>query len=452
MGLMIVSTWHSIRVVGCGEGRRHLRLAPYGGTSVKVNDGRPAAHLDGLERRLLAFLDTSFDVLYDWHIETDYLEFNDRIDELLGHPLGTVPRSIEGWLEQIHPDDRAEAQARLDWCIMTGSPYRAEYRFRHRTGSYVLVDDRGVFLPDEAGRLTHMVGAMRDVTREREAERALRDSEELYQTLFRDTANPALRIDAQGRYLDANQAALEFLESERVDLLGNPVTEHLRIDLGDILAGDEPAVDTSSGFEVDVVVGDSLKTLLLTVTACTVGGERSFFCLGTDITERKRMQSELETSTRMLEGQARALEERNTALKVLVEQRDQGRRELEERIQANVDGRVQPTLDRLARLLGARPETALVDTMRLNLQEIARSQGLSLSRDGSTEPLTRRELEVSNLVRAGKTTDEIAGILRMSSSTVSFHRGNIRRKLGLSPGGPHLTTHLASLGYHERRE
>ena len=360
--------------------------------------------LDGLERRLLAFLDTSFDVLYDWHIETDYLEFNDRIDELLGHPPGTVPRSIEGWLSHIHPDDRREAHESLRRCIESDSPYRAEYRFLHKDGSYILVDDRGVFLPDENGRLTHMVGAMRDVTLEREAENALRESEALYQSLFRRTANPALRLDAAGRYVDANQAALEFLETRLDELVGRSVDEHLEVDLDNLLSGEEPGTEQSSGFEVDLTVNGVVKTLLLTVTGCSVGGTKSFFCLGTDITARRRMQHELEVSTETLEAQARALSERNTALKVLVEQRDQDRRELEERIQTNVDALVSPTLDRLARRFALRPESALVEALRVNLQEIVRPHGLSLTRSDSGEALTRREMEVANLVRSGRTT------------------------------------------------
>ncbi len=395
--------------------------------------------------RLLAFLDISFDALYDWHLDSGYLSFNNQIDELLGHPPGTFPRSFEGWLGEIHPDDRARAVDGLDRAKSEGTAFRTEYRFRHSDGHYIMVDDHGVFLPDETGRITHMVGAMRDVTPERAAERALRESEELYQTLFRHTANPALRLDADGRCLDANEAALELLETDLGSLVGHQVSDHMPVDLGRLLGGDETAADEESGLEVDVVVKGVIKTLLLTVTACAVGGVRSFFCLGTDITARKRMQRALEQSERILREQAGALEERNTALRVLVEQRDQDRRDLEERIQANVERLIRPTLDRLGRALGARPEASLVETLALNLEEIVRPYARRLSGPETHEPLTRRELEVCNLIRIGRSTDEIARVLYISRSAVSFHRSNIRRKLGLVAGGPHLTTHLASL-------
>ena len=49
------------------------------------------------------------------------------------------------------------------------------------------------------------------------------------------------------------------------------------------------------------------------------------------------------------------------------------------------------------------------------------------------------------MVRLGKTTAEIAAALHISQSAVSFHRANIRSKLGLPKGGPQLSTHLAAM-------
>ena len=76
---------------------------------------------------------------------------------------------------------------------------------------------------------------------------------------------------------------------------------------------------------------------------------------------------------------------------------------------------------------------------------LASGERLAAAR-GARQPLTRRETEVANFVRLGKTTDEIAETLHISRSAVSFHRANVRRKMGLSKGGPRLSTHLAGLG------
>lgn len=62
--------------------------------------------------------------------------------------------------------------------------------------------------------------------------------------------------------------------------------------------------------------------------------------------------------------------------------------------------------------------------------------------------LTPREILVSDLIIQGRTTKEIAGLLRMRIETVSWHRGNIRIKLQLTNKKVSLMTSLLSLLRH----
>jgi DNA-binding CsgD family transcriptional regulator len=84
--------------------------------------------------------------------------------------------------------------------------------------------------------------------------------------------------------------------------------------------------------------------------------------------------------------------------------------------------------------------------VRMNLREIVGPFGHRIAGTDGGGPLTRRETEVANLVRLGNTSAEIADALHISTSSVAFHRANVRRKLGLPKGGPRLETHLAALG------
>jgi len=368
---------------------------------------------------------------------------------LLGLPEASALRSYDEWLERIHPEDRIGAVASLRRSLAEVVGHRDEYRLRREDGGYVLVSDQGLILPGADGTPAHMVGAMRDVTQEREAQRARAESEELYQTLFRHAANPAFHVDAEGRYLDVNRAALDFFECTQDEVVGRCIGDHFPPEMRTVLMTGTVAEEEWGGqaaLEVDMAVRSAAKTLILTVVPCCVGGRQTFFLLGTDITAQKRIRRELERSEETLSTQAKILEERNTALRVFLEQREQDRVELEERIRANIERLIHPTLSRLERLLGTRPESAQLAALRVNLDEIVRPYARRLTSLGSgTAPLTRREFEIVNLIRLGKTTDEIAQALRVSRSVVSFHRGNIRRKLGLAPGGPRLTTYVTGL-------
>ncbi|MEI6452798.1 MAG: PAS domain-containing protein, partial [Actinomycetes bacterium] len=387
-----------------------------------------------------------FDVLYDWNIQTGAIYFSEQLDEMLGLPPGAFPRSLAGWLERVHPNDHEAATTALWESVAHGRTYNTEYRLRHEDGTWITVSDQGVILLDEARQPANMIGAMRDVTAERDAQRAVRAAEELRNVLFR-IPNPAVQVDARGNYVDADTDALAFFEKTMDEMLAGNAADDFPPEVMAVIIDELGSGQGAAELEVDCPVKGRLKTLLLNVIPCSLGDERGYFLLGADITERKAMQVELSRSERALRRQATILDERNAALRVLLEQREQDRAELEQRIVHNVEQLIEPTLDRLSHMLTHRPERMEVEALRVNLREIVGPFGERLARAAGTgRPLTRRETEVANFVRLGKTTDEIAETLHVSRSAVSFHRANVRRKMGLLKGGPRLSTHLAGLG------
>ncbi|MCA1785261.1 MAG: helix-turn-helix transcriptional regulator [Desulfobacteraceae bacterium] len=59
--------------------------------------------------------------------------------------------------------------------------------------------------------------------------------------------------------------------------------------------------------------------------------------------------------------------------------------------------------------------------------------------------MTPTEVQVADLIKAGKTSKEIAGVLNISARSVNFHRVNIRRKLHIHGSKTNLRTFLLSL-------
>ena len=395
--------------------------------------------------RLRAFLGVTFDVLYDWNIPTGAIYFSERLDEILGLPAGGFPRTLEGWLERMHGNDHERVGDALWTSVTTRSPFRCEYRLRNGAGAYRIIEDQGLVIAGEDGTPAGMIGAMRDVTDERQAQLAAREATELHRVLFR-LPSPAVQVAKDGSYIDADATALAFFERTAEEMLAANVRDDFPEEVVAAL-GDEPGNEAIIELDVTCRVRGKAKSLLLSVIPAEIGDERSWFLLGADITGQRAMQDELARSERALRRQARILDERNTALKVLLEQREQDRAELEQRIVHNVEQLIEPTLDRLSHMLTHRPERIEVEALRVNLREIVGPFGERLARAAGTgRPLTRRETEVVNFVRLGKTTDEIAETLHISRSAISFHRANVRRKMGLHKGGPRLSTHLAGLG------
>ena len=141
--------------------------------------------------------------------------------------------------------------------------------------------------------------------------------------------------------------------------------------------------------------------------------------------------------------QSKHLEEVNTALKVLLKQRENDKRDLEENVSSNVKQLVIPHLQRLKKSRLDANQRSLVSTLESNLNNIVSPFTKQLS--SKFVGLTPTEIRVADLVKEGKSNKEIAELLSLSMNTILFHRFNIRRKLGLKNKKINLRSYLLSL-------
>ena len=414
----------------CPEGVMSSGKVAVGGDRTTCWRRRRCGTLAAGDARFRAIVGVAFDAYYDWDIRSGDNYFSEHFDDMLGQPRGSARRWFYAWLELVHRDDRERVLRSLSAAFRDAATWSDDYRLRRADGSYVWVQDTGVIARDPDGRPARMLGTIRDITQEREAGLALEQAAELHRTLFRGAANPAFRVDREGRYLETNDAALAFWERTPEEMRAHDFWGDFSAELGDLV---ESAFSRrESGDRGGRAGGRRERTVIVAIVPCHIAGQDSFFCLCTDITAHELLEEQLRDT--------------NTALRVVLRQANEDRAELERRVTANLELLIAPALDRLERQLRPRPEAESVQALRESLSEILPPFAARLaSPDDGASPLTRRELEVAGYVRLGKTTDQIAEIMRLSRSTVEFHRGNIRRKLGLKRGDQQLGAALSTL-------
>jgi DNA-binding NarL/FixJ family response regulator len=159
--------------------------------------------------------------------------------------------------------------------------------------------------------------------------------------------------------------------------------------------------------------------------------------------ERKMAEEELKKREQALELKSRSLEEANTALKVLLQHREEDKATLEEQVLTNVRKLVLPYLENLKHLHLNEKQAAQVKIAEENLKKIVSSFLHHLT--SSYLELTPREIQVANLVKEGKTTKEMTEILNISATAVDFHRKNLRSKFGIKNKKTNLMAFLSSL-------
>lgn len=157
---------------------------------------------------------------------------------------------------------------------------------------------------------------------------------------------------------------------------------------------------------------------------------------------RREIDAHKRTQEQLRERQAR-LEDANAALKVLLRTYDAERSEWEERVVSNIESQARPYLSKLAATGLNRRQKTLLEAAATSLDDLLSPLNKRLSIDNLK--LTPSEIQVAKLIRQGKSTKEIAGLIGVATSTIDYHRHNIRRKLKLSNQKVNLQSYLQSL-------
>lgn len=110
------------------------------------------------------------DLIYEWDVATDHLEWFGDIDACLGFEPGEIPRTIEAWIGLIHPEDRARLADAVERHRTSTQPIFEEYRIENKAGEWLYWTDRGTPILDLCGRPVRWVGVCADMTERRRAE------------------------------------------------------------------------------------------------------------------------------------------------------------------------------------------------------------------------------------------------------------------------------------------
>jgi PAS domain S-box-containing protein len=164
--------------------------------------------------------------------------------------------------------------------------------------------------------------------------------------------------------------------------------------------------------------------------------------LKAEISNRRKAEKALKRRGTELEVKTISLKEANTALKVLLLQREEDKTELEEKVLLNVRELVLPYLEKMKKKKMDEKQRAYANILESNLNDIVSPFVHGLS--SKLIKLSPTELQVTNLIKQDKTTKEIAEIMNLATSTIDFHRNNIRKKFGIRNKKTNLRTYLSS--------
>ena len=156
---------------------------------------------------------------------------------------------------------------------------------------------------------------------------------------------------------------------------------------------------------------------------------------------------ELQETNRQLSLERKALQESNSALRIVLARIEQEKQEIHRDIKMNVEKVLMPILQALTLQLPL-AQAKYVEMLQTNLEEITSPFISQLSR--SYHSMTPTEVAICNMIRNGMRTKEIADMRGISEATINRHREKIRRKLKITNQDVNLATFLQSSMWEEK--
>ncbi len=262
------------------------------------------------EERLRLAVEAGSDLIYEWEVGSDSLLWFGGIDEKLGYDPGEIPRTIEGWLDLIHPEDQEELRNAVERHRASIELIDEEYRIRHKDGSWKYWIDRGIPVLDQHGNPNKWIGACTDITLQRLAEINLRESEERYRTLFEYAGDAISVVDEDDHVLVVNPSMCELMGYSREELLSMRVPDlqapDVRAEAGQAVRAEFERYGNSV-FEVANIHRNGTR-IPIELRLSKVAGPQGnlYYCIYRDISKRKQAENELrevfDTLTTVLES------------------------------------------------------------------------------------------------------------------------------------------------------
>lgn len=275
---------------------------------------------------------------------------------------------------------------------------------------------------------------------------ALRESEEKYRRIFENIQDVYYEVTLEGIIIEISPSIKEVSRYTREELIGaSAYNMYADPEKRDEFVRELLKNDTLTDYEIILKDKDGLQ-VYCSIYAKLLKDENSYpeKIVGSirNITDRKQAEEKLRERGVALGKKTQDLEEANTALKVLLKQREEDKIELEEIMLLNVRELILPYLEKLKMKRLDEKQRTYIDIIESNLNDIVSPLVHDLSSKLIT--LSPTELQVTNLIKQGKTTKEIADIMNLATSTIDYHRNNIRNKLGIKNIKINLRTYLSS--------
>ncbi len=158
---------------------------------------------------------------WSWDIVENRVTWSEQLCDIYGIAAQAAPNNVEGFLDFVHPADRAVVQESVSAALEHGTDFMHEERIVRPDGEIRHLQSVGEVVRDDNGAAIRLLGICLDLTARKKAEEALRNSEQSYQFLLKGVRDYAIyMLDAAGNVRSWNESAERLKGYSAEEIIG----------------------------------------------------------------------------------------------------------------------------------------------------------------------------------------------------------------------------------------
>jgi PAS domain S-box-containing protein len=190
-------------------------------TARKLRD----ANLAESEARLAKAQEVAHLGNWEWDIPSNELWWSDQIYRIFGIAPNEFEATYDAFLSFVHPDDRSEVESAVKEALAGTARYSIDHRILRLDGQQRVVHESGEVIRDAEGKPTRMSGTVQDITRRKQVEAELQESEQRYRELV-ELSPIGIIVSVEGEIVFINPAGASILGAARpAELVGRKVDD-----------------------------------------------------------------------------------------------------------------------------------------------------------------------------------------------------------------------------------
>jgi len=304
----------------------------------------------------------------------------------------------------------------------------------------------GVFEKSKKFKEFRAIG--RDITNRRKAEDELQYAKNQYQSVVEDQMELVTRFLPNCTLTFANESYSNHFGENRSRIIGRSFLHHMGAeDQEKLFQFIKKATPKNNVFSrIQRETRKDGKTIWIEWRRRALFDEsgkiREIQSIGRDITDLQKAEAALRSSEEALRKKNEELERKNTALIEVLEQIEHQKNQIKKDVITNTDELLFPILEQMS-MKDSKSNQININLLKRSLNNLTSSFGRKITH--RSLKLSPREIQISNMVKQGLTSKEIAGMLNISVHTVGRHRHSIRKKINITNKEQNLNTYLQSI-------